>query len=179
MTTYRRLLIVGCWLFTLAALVFVTDTGCGLELYVLLFSAGGLLFFFWLWHSIRFPVAFKDGRALWLWPSVPMALVMLLVLGGTDHGLRCRVWLCERELTEFAEGVRAGNKWVHFPGPGKRVGLFFVHRAGGVGTEVNVMTSRSFFWSYGITYWPDGVPNEKASEYQHLYGPWYRYVEDF
>jgi hypothetical protein len=177
-TLCRLLLFVGWWLWSLMAFPFATDGGSALPWLILLLPVVCPLFVCWIWYLIRFPHLWRDKLLRSAWLAMPVGALMLMILGGTNLGVTWRVWLCERTLTDFAEAIRAGDNRVAVPESGKWVGLFFVQRTDGVGTEVRMMTRRDLFNSYGIVYCPDGCPGGWFVG-EHLYGPWYRYVDEF
>jgi hypothetical protein len=177
---FRWGIVACCWLWALAALTQVTNAGWDLGVGLLLFLPGCLLSLCWLEYSALVPAVFRDRRGRYFWLSVPALMLLLLTLEWTNLGLACRVWMCERELRQYAEAVVAGVEEPPQRGQGKWVGLFFVSRTDSYDTkDVNLITGRWFLESYGITYWPDGAPHGSGDEYQHLYGPWYRYRDDF
>lgn len=180
MHTYHKWLLPLCWwVWTLVAFIPASDPGWSGLWVVLIPPTCSCLCCAWAWRDGLLRDVWLNGHHSPAILSILPAALLLIVVGGTNFGLTCRVWLCEHELREFAESVRSRKTVASLSGPGKQVGLFFVRGTGGFGTEVNIMTTRCFFQSYGITYWPDGAPNRSAEEYQHLYGPWYRYTDDF
>jgi hypothetical protein len=180
MPAYYKWLIGSCLLFTLVALPVITDAGCGENVWFLVYPACIILFAWWLWHTIRhFPDIITNWRGYWHWLSVPLAVLVLVFLMQTKLGLAYRVWLCERELTEFTEAVRRGEATMDYSCPRKWVGLFRVYQTDGSERKVVLITASGILDRYGIAYCPEGDPNGAGDDYQHLYGPWYRYLDDF
>lgn len=178
MISRQCLLIICGWLWFFAALIPATDAGWPLLWQLVLYPTAIAITYGWVVLSVRFSSVFRSLRVI-PWLSVPAAWLLIILLSVTNYGLTLRVWLCADELRTFAESSRADQQNVSAMSPGRTVGLFHVHSSDSTGSEVILITSRGAFNSYGIAYWPDQIPIGSGDEYQHLYGPWYRYRMDW
>lgn len=175
---YRVLLASWCW--CALALIPLSDAGLSLWWQFVLIPSGTVLAICWFYHEAQ-PSEFElKGRfSRILWKLLPVVCFGMLLVRTTNLGLAIRVWLCEDELTALAISASGGDEPAPLRHIDSRVGLFYVYSTTGIGNELTMITDRGFCRSYGITYYPSGPPIGTGDEYQHLFGPWYRFVDDF
>jgi hypothetical protein len=175
----KKWIVVCGWLWAFIALIPISNAGWSVGWRILLLPSFYALMCGWFHYS------FSSSTERWshgfrvLWLSVVLSWITVFILDSTSYALIIRIQMCENELKEFAETVRRGEDQVQFTSSGKQVGLFEVYGTWNLGKEGTLMTVRGFYESYGISYCPEGPPPSSGSEYQHLFGPWYRHVDDF
>ena len=113
----------------------------------------------------------------WIEAGILAAIVCLLET--TNVALKARVYLSEDQLLDhvhFAQHSRDHGKHI----PVCPVGLFTIHDTYTKGSTVwmtTVLCGPPF--SAGLVYCQEGPPTQRAeSEYEHLYGPWWRWLQD-
>jgi hypothetical protein len=170
----RAIVLAFGWGWSVAAFFPSTNATWSFEWQLVLLPTGLLIAPCWIaWRD------FTSWRFTFAWASVPLLAACVVALSVTHLGLIVRIRLCEDELRAFAEAARAGKEGTGANGPHDcRVGLFHIERTSGFGTDVSMVTARTFGDSWGITYWPEKPPEQGTSRV-HLFGPWYRYHDDW
>lgn len=128
--------------------------------------------------SFKLKDCFRSGLLQWI--ELTCIAVLFGVLAGTNLDLMIRVRLSERVLHSHVEKMHClpprSLSMSH------NAGLFTVHRTT-VEDDVVWMTTVDFgrWWAAGgLVYSPHGAPPMRGeSEYQHLYGPWWRWRWDW
>lgn len=175
----RSIITLAGWAWALVALPQVTDSAVGFGWSVVLVFSAAAVGLAWLGRSLACPTVFRRGRWRWAWCSAPAAMLGCLVLAATGWGFAARVALCEEELRAFAEDVRQGRDGVGRLDTPRRVGLFWVEYAAVDGDEVVLITAHGFLDACGLAYRPSGPPDLNDTSYEHLWGGWYHYQDDF
>jgi hypothetical protein len=160
------------WL--LVALPFVTDAACFFLVAFFLGITWLLLAVLWLLVSLAQPASLRSARGLVLWLYALCIGLTGLGLAFTDHGLRMRVFLCQRSLTAYASAIPPGTRQNH--SPDRLVGLFLVQETEASNGAVVLYTSADFLDRYGLVYLPPGAAWPSGVRYRsHLFGPWYSF----
>lgn len=125
------------------------------------------------------------------WTQLGLIALAMILIFGTNLDLRLRLWLSERSLYEDVKRIQLlsaeGQRRMYNVGPLTR-GFFNVWLS-------NVDAASGTIWFRtadgvdlfgppclmgGIVYSKQGLPPERGeSTYQHLYGPWWRWLQDY
>jgi hypothetical protein len=171
-------LLLACaiiWL--LAAIPFLTDTGPAIS-----FDFNVSLVMTWwllalLWFRVLFASRAKLHSRPWrrLWVMAGVVCVRGAILVMTDLGLAARLYLCERQVIAYVDGL--APKTAEFPHEPRRVGLFQVVGTWGSPDGASLQTTTGFHDGrpHGLVYlpWHEGELVHNKSRTNHLYGPWY------
>ena len=174
----RILVMAGACVWSVVALLELTDAGVGCLSQLFLVLGGGAIALTWIGVSIAKPQVFSTPRVRWCWWAVPAIGFLAAILAATNVGLTIRVWLSETELREFAEQAIADpDQDKTYP---HRVGWLTVHRVWADERQVRIYTAYSgFFDCAGVVYCPDGDEPRSPGRHAHLFGPWWWYWERF
>lgn len=119
----------------------------------------------------------KRSRAQWLaWLVIPAVAGLAFAVDTTSATFKLRVYLSRPALLAYAEDP---HRNFDAGGPEKWAGLFKVKwvQQHLDGTTIFI-TGYGFFNPVGVLHCPEGGdPAGSDYETEHLFGPWYRYVE--
>lgn len=165
-------------MWAMLALIPATNAGWSFGWQLFMLPTGLVLLTGWIICSFRKQAQRYSRPSKLLWFAIPIITLLPLALSTTNYGLAFRLWLCEDEIREFAESARSGNESISPVSAGRAVGLFHICWTTANGSEMTLITTRGLYENCGISYWPEGLPNGSGDEYQHLFGPWYRFYSD-
>ena len=114
------------------------------------------------------------------WVAVPVALLILVVLGSTGAAMLVRFWLSEPAMTATAEAIASSPITTEFSQI-RTFGTYPVETLDTWPGGVRFIVSGGAFSSYGFAYSKEGVPPNLGGEdsYEHLRDSWYLWYEGF
>lgn len=173
-----------------------TDASVPLGWHPVLFSSLALVCCIFLVRLLAAIFAPQTARAhAGKWIELLCIVMVFAMIYATNWGLSIRVFFSEKALLRQVQYVQESKGDTYWFWRGSSCGLFTVHAgmknlgldAQKTGTRVVWLVTASgpplfeppYGLSGGLVWCPNGPPPDTSeSTYQHLYGPWWRWLED-